>query len=140
MEIELKIIESDDDIETCLSIRRQVFILEQEIPEGIEMDDDRIEATYVLALMDGIPIGTARWRTTKFGIKLERFAVLKEFRNFGVGKALVLFVLNELKNEKNIYLNAQKSVISFYENLGFKVRGDLFYEAEISHRKMVFSG
>jgi predicted GNAT family N-acyltransferase len=45
-----------------------------------------------------------------------------------------------LKNEKNIYLNAQTSVINFYSKLGFDSRGDIFFEAKIPHQKMVFSG
>ena len=138
MEIKLKIIKTDDDYQSCLSIRKQVFIMGQNIPIEIELDDDHIEASFFLAKIDGKPIGTARFRKTDSGIKLERFAVLKDYRNFGVGKALVLFILNHLKNEKTIYLNAQESVTGFYEKLGFSPVGDKFYEAEIPHRKMVY--
>jgi len=63
---------------------------------------------------------------------------LENARNFGVGKALVLFIINYLKNEKNIYLNAQKSVIGFYEKLGFGPIGDQFYEASIPHKKLIY--
>jgi len=140
MEIKLKIIKTDDDYQSCLSIRKQVFIMGQNIPVEIELDDDHIEADYFLAEIDHISVGTARFRKTDSGIKLERFAVLEDYRNFGVGKALVLFILNHLKNEKTIYLNAQESVIEFYGKLGFEIVGDQFYEAEIPHRKMVFSG
>ena len=140
MEIDIKIVENDDEFQTCISIRRQVFILGQNISEDIEMDDDQIDATHVLATIADEPVGTARWRNIDFGVKLERFAVLEDYRNFGVGKALVLFVLNALKNEKFIYLNAQESVISFYEKLGFTPVGDRFIEAEIPHQKMVYSG
>jgi len=52
---------------------------------------------------------------------------------------LVLFIVKYLKNEKKIYLNAQESVIDFYAKLGFHSRGDIFFEAEIPHQKMVFS-
>jgi ElaA protein len=57
----------------------------------------------------------------------------------GVGKALVLFILNQLKDEKTIYLNAQESVISFYSKLGFEKVGDIFIEAEIPHQKMIYN-
>ena len=140
MKIDIKIIETDDDYQSCLFIRKQVFIIGQNIPVEIELDDDKIDATYFLANLSGNPVGTARYRKTDFGIKLERFAVLENARNFGVGKALVLFIISYLKNEKNIYLNAQKSVIDFYAKLGFDSRGDIFFEAEIPHQKMVFSG
>ena len=85
-------------------------------------------------------VGTARYRRTDSGIKLERFAVLKQFRNLGIGKALVLFILEKLKIKKFIYLIAQESVIGFYDNLGFDPIGEFFYEREIPRQKMVYSG
>jgi predicted GNAT family N-acyltransferase len=138
MKIDIKVIETDDDYQSCLFIRKQVFIIGQNIPVEIELDDDKIDATYFLANLSGNPVGTARYRKTDFGIKLERFAVLENARNFGVGKALVLFIINYLKNEKMIYLNAQKSVIGFYEKLGFGPIGDQFYEASIPHKKLIY--
>ena len=138
MNIDIKIIETDQDYQSCLFIRKQVFIIGQNIPVEIELDDDNIDATYFLANLSGNPVGTARYRKTDFGIKLERFAVLENARNFGVGKALVLFIINYLKNEKMIYLNAQKSVIGFYEKLGFGQIGDQFYEASIPHKKLIY--
>ncbi len=138
MEIEVKIAESEKEFQMCLTIRRQVFIIGQNISEKLELDDDTISATSFLAMVSNEPIGTARFRYTEFGVKLERFAVLKTSRNLGVGKALVLFILNQLKNEKTIYLNAQESVISFYSKLGFEKVGDIFIEAEIPHQKMIY--
>ena len=138
MEIEVKIAESEKEFQMCLTIRRQVFIIGQNISEKLELDDDTISATSFLSKVSNEPIGTARFRYTEFGVKLERFAVLKTSRNLGVGKALVLFILNQLKNEKTIYLNAQESVISFYSKLGFEKVGDIFIEAEIPHQKMIY--
>lgn len=140
MKIDIKIIENDDDLQMCQSIRGEVFILEQNISKDVEMDDKLINATYILATIQDEPVGTARWRYTEYGIKLERFAVLKNYRGMGIGKALVRFILESLKREKNIYLNAQESVIKFYEKLGFICYGELFIEAEIHHQKMVYSG
>jgi len=140
MKIDIKIIENDDDLKMCQSIRGEVFILEQNISKDVEMDDKLINATYILATIQDEPVGTARWRYTEYGIKLERFAVLKNYRGMGIGKGLVRFILELLKREKNIYLNAQESVIKFYEKLGFICYGELFIEAEIHHQKMVYSG
>ena len=136
MKIKVKIINTKKEHEMCLAIRRQVFILEQNISKQMETDDHLVNATHILAFSKE----KARYRRTDSGIKLERFAVLKQFRNLGIGKALVLFILEKLKNEKFIYLNAQESVIGFYDNLGFDPIGEFFYEAEIPHQKMVYSG
>ena len=140
MKIKVKIINTKKDYEMCLAIRRQVFILEQNISKQIETDDHLVNATHILAFSKEKAVRTTRYRRTDSRIKLERFAVLKQFRNLGVGKALVLFILEKLKNEKFIYLIAQESVIGFYDNLGFDLIGEFFYEAEIPHQKMVYSG
>ena len=98
MTIKVKIINTKKEYEMCLAIRRQVFILEQNISKQIETDDHLVNVTHILAFSKEKAVGTARYRRTDSGIKLERFAVLKQFRNLGIGKALVLFILEKLKN------------------------------------------
>ena len=95
MKINLKIINTKKEHEMCLDIRRQVFIIEQNISKQIEMDDYLVNTTHILALSKEKVIGTAGYRRTDSEIKLERFAVLKQFRNLGIGKALVLFILEK---------------------------------------------
>ena len=140
MKIKVKIINPKKEHEMCLAIRRQVFILEQNISKQIETDDYLVNATHILAISKEKAVRTTRYRRTDSRIKLERFAVLKQFRNLDIGKVFVLFILEKLKNEKFIYLIAQESVIGFYDNLGFDLIGEFFYEAEIPHQKMVYSG
>ena len=137
MEIKINIVTTDQDYRDCLYIRNKVFIEEQNINKELEYDDKKVNAIYILAKINLIAIGTARYRSTEVGMKLERFAVLKEYRGLGVGKSLVSFLLKTLKSEKNLYLNSQKKVAGFYKKLGFKIRGDVFYEAKIPHYKMV---
>ena len=137
MEIKINIVTTDQDYRDCLYIRNKVFIEEQNINKKLENDDKKVSAIYIVAKINLIAIGTARYRSTEIGIKLERFAVLKEYRGLGVGKSLVSFLIKILKSEKNLYLNSQKKVAGFYEKLGFKIRGDVFYEAKIPHYKMV---
>lgn len=137
MKIEIIQIANSDELKQAFSIRNQVFCVEQKVPYEIEMDEFDRDANHVLALIDGIPVGTARWRRTEEGIKLERFAVLKEYRKSGVGDALVKYLLNKLNDHNDIYLNAQESVMKFYKKYGFQVTGPRFYEASIPHKKMV---
>ena len=137
MEIKINIVSTDQDYRDCLYIRNKVFIEEQNINKELEYDDKKVSAIYIVAKINLIAIGTARYRSTEVGIKLERFAVLKEYRGLGVGKSLVSFLVKTLKSEKNLYLNSQKKVAGFYKKLGFKIRGDVFYEAKIPHYKMV---
>lgn len=139
MVINIKTATTKKDKDKCFSIRRNVFVNEQNILEKIEFDDESIDATYFIAQYKNIYVGTARYRLTDFGIKLERFAVLKSYRNLGVGKQLALYILNSIKNQKLIYLHAQETVINFYSKLGFKKSGSQFFEAEIPHQKMIYN-
>ena len=138
MDVNVKIVETDDEKEFVISIRRIVFIQELNIPEHMEIDDNEDLATYVLAKVEGKNVGTARWRETNSGIKLERFAVLSQYRSYGVGTAMTKFILKQLDQSKLIYLNAQESAISFYEKLGFDSIGSMFDEVGIAHQKMIF--
>ena len=137
MGIKIKYVDNEEELNICFSIRRKVFIEEQNIPEAIEMDDMLVNAKSICAILDEDYVGTARYRETSQGIKLERFAVLKEHRFRGVGKALVNFIFNNFDQHKNIYLHAQESVIGFYNSLGFKKVEDKFHEAGIPHWKMI---
>ena len=118
-------------------IRRKVFVLEQHIDPMIEFDTFENESQHYLAYVKNVPAGTARWRHTDEGVKLERFSVLKEYRNSGLGRMLVNRVLCDVKLlGKKVYLNAQTTTVRIYEKAGFKVVGELFYEANIPHFKM----
>jgi len=139
MVINIKTATTKKDKGKCFSIRRDVFVKEQNISKKIEFDDENVDATYFIAQYNNIFVGTARYRFTDLGIKLERFAVLKSYRNLGIGKELVLYILNSIQDKKLIYLHAQESVIDFYSKLGFKRIGSQFFEAEIPHQKMIYN-
>ena len=135
--LEIKIIEDQSDLEKAMVIRRRVFVDEQKVPENIEIDEFEALATHILALSDGKPVGTARWRVTANGVKLERFAVLPEYRGSHIGAALLKFTLNNIDTETTVYLFSQISAVGFYKKYGFANRGKIFYEANIPHRKMI---
>ena len=130
------------DLDAAFTIREKVFQEEQGVPASKEHDEhDRRDARHYLArTADGTPAGAARWRQTDNGVKLERFAVLAEFRNQEIGAALLHAVLTDVKTElpdAEVYLNAQLRAIPFYERHGFQKEGDMFEEANIQHYKMV---
>jgi len=125
-----------DLFETCCSIRIQVFVEEQKVDPELEYDHEE-ESHFYLLLYEGKPIATARWRETEKGIKLERFAMLKEFRNLGLGSELLKEVLNDVqKLDKKIYLHSQLMAVRYYERAGFAKVGEKFTEAGIEHYLM----
>ena len=130
------------DLDAAFTIREKVFQQEQGVPATKEHDEhDRRDARHYLArLGDSTPAGAARWRETENGVKLERFAVLANFRNQEIGAALLHAVLVDVRAElpdADVYLNAQIRAVPFYERHGFRKEGEMFEEANIQHYKMV---
>ncbi len=124
----------------AFAIRNQVFVIEQHVDPDLEYDEFEGPSQHYLVLMDGQAIGTARWRETNKGIKLERFAILKEFRDKKNGTHLLNEVMKDvIPYKKPIFLHAQLRAISFYERYGFKCVGPMFIEADIEHFEMVFA-
>ena len=124
------------DLDLVFNIRQIVFIVEQKVDPKLEYDGFEKTAKHFLARVNNISCGTARWRETEKGIKLERFAVLKNYRKKGVGAALIKSILAAAPRNKPIYLHAQIHVVDFYKKFGFIATGPSFVEANIVHYKM----
>lgn len=130
-----------EQLETIFKIREEVFVIEQEVDPSEEYDEFEDTSIHFLAKVNNIPAGTARWRFTDNGIKLERFAVIKQRRGKGVGQSLVKAVLEDIaKNPdakgKKLYMHAQLPAVPLYAKFGFDKVGDLFEECNIQHYKM----
>ncbi len=135
--VDVKKVSDEAALQQGFEVRRIVFVEEQDCPPELEYENEEV-STHFLAISDGQAAGAARWRRTEKGYKLERFAVLKEFRGRGVGKALVAAVLEDLPEDASyIYLHAQVQAMGLYKAMGFEAEGDLFWEAGIDHYKMV---
>ncbi len=133
----VKKVHHKDELTTVFAIRNVVFVEEQNCPPELEFENEEV-STHFLALLNNIPCGACRWRKTDTGYKLERFAVLKEYRGKGIGKALVAAALEDLpKDADYIYLNAQLDAMPVYGKFGFQPEGPQFEEAGIQHFKMV---
>jgi predicted GNAT family N-acyltransferase len=133
-------IQDKSHADMAFAIRQKVFVEEQKVDADEEYDEYESIATHYLVFVDDQPAATSRWRHTDKGIKLERFSVLSEFRNKGIGAALVKQVLSDVVPfEKLIYLHAQVAAMNVYARNGFEPIGELFYEANIPHYKMIYS-
>jgi predicted GNAT family N-acyltransferase len=135
-------ISSPQDLNAAFAIRREVFVVGQNVPAEDERDAHDVDgATHYLArATDGTPCGAARWRKTEAGVKLERFAVLSDYRNQQVGAALLKQVLQDVDAQFSgalVYLHAQLRAVRFYERHGFEKVGEMFEECAIQHYKMV---
>ena len=124
----------ENDKEKLSEVRRLVFIEEQKVPEQLEWDGEDESSIHYLAEIDDKIVAVARLKPDG---QLGRMAVLKEYRSQGVGHKLLQFIIKNLGNRKNIYLHAQVSAIPFYKKHNFIECGDIFYEADIPHTKML---
>lgn len=117
------------------SVRRQVFIIEQKVPEELEWDEFDVCSTHFIATLDDIAIGTARLKDDG---QIGRMAVLQPYRNQGIGSRLLQLALETARSKRypEVHLHAQVEAIPFYEKHGFTIVGDTFYEANIPHRGM----
>lgn len=141
MNIKVISVITEKDLQTVFKIREMVFVKEQQVAPEEEYDEYEEISTHFLATMDGEPAGTARWRHTDNGIKLERFAVLQTMRGAGVGQALVKAVLEDISGKvkppkKLLYLHAQLPAVPLYAKFGFIQEGDIFMECGIAHYSM----
>jgi predicted GNAT family N-acyltransferase len=131
--------ESRELREAMYSIRRQVFIEEQHVPEEIELDSDDARAFHALALRDGKPVGCGRYVEHGPGeIKIGRMAALRELRGSGIGRAVLEFLIETARNRgyTRAILHAQLTAEGFYLKQGFHPQGEVFEEAGIPHRAM----
>ncbi|MCD4795099.1 MAG: GNAT family N-acetyltransferase [Bacteroidales bacterium] len=138
-----KIIKFNSDnkelLKKAFEIRTEVFVEEQNVDHEIEYDGYDDDAGHYIIFYNDVPIGTARRRFTEEGIKFERLAVLKTYRGLGLGGDLMQYMMDDvLPTDKKIYLNSQATVEKIYEKYGFKRVGEMFFEANIEHYKMVY--
>lgn len=129
-----------EEMNICLSIRQAVFVEEQKVPAHEEQDGLDAAARHFYAMVEGRIVATCRIRFMGSAAKIERMAVLKDFRNMGVGAVLMRYILQELGKTGDIQLfklSAQAHAVPFYEKLGFKRRGSEYLDAGIPHYDMV---
>ena len=116
-------------------IRKQVFIIEQNIPEEEEWDDQDMISDHFVVYDQDQPIATARLLQNN---SVGRVAVLKAYRGQGIGRMIMLEIIRQAhqQDRKFLHLSSQVHAISFYEKLGFSIQGDAYDECGIPHIKM----
>lgn len=118
-----------------IQVRTRVFIEEQQVPDELEWDEFDQQSTHFLAFHNNKPIATARLKPDG---QIGRMAVMKDYRNKGVGTELLTAVLLLAKDSgySMVYLHAQKQAVSFYRKFNFTCNGIEFLDANILHQAM----
>jgi len=118
-----------------MQIRKTVFIEEQHVPKDMEWDGLDNNCAHFIVRHQSQAIATARLKSDGH---IGRMAVLKPYRNSGVGSSLLAAAIEHARKLglKKVYLHAQLSATDFYQKHGFEPEGKEFMDAGIPHRAM----
>ena len=137
-----KKVSSKEEMEKSYAIRTKVFCEEQKISKEIEFDNLDHLCSHFLIFDDKKVIATARVRQKEENIlKIERVAVLLEFRRLKVGSTLIKNIIQyfiNLNENISFILHSQVAVANFYESINFIPYGDKFFEDGIPHIAMKY--
>jgi predicted GNAT family N-acyltransferase len=123
--------------EVLTDIRHKVFVEEQKVRVDEEIDEHDPQAVHWLAYGPNDK-AMATGRMLPDG-QIGRMAVLKEYRECGVGSSLMRKMIRYAVREglDQVFLYAQIKAIPFYEGFGFIAQDDPFMDAGIPHKAMV---
>ena len=135
LDIAVSLVRFADYGELLLTVRREVFVVEQAVPEELEVDGLDDSCTHALAMQGDEPVGAGR--TQRDG-HIGRIAVRKAYRGRGIGTRIMRALIAEARRRglASVYLGSQAQARRFYENLGFVAYGEPFEEAGIPHIMM----
>ena len=119
------------------TVRRVVFVEEQQVPESLEWDGLDASCYHVLVTnAEHLPVATGRMKPDG---QIGRMAVLQGYRGQGIGSAVLAALLEVARQQRYaaVFLHAQLSAIAFYERHGFVVNSEQFMDAGIPHKTMI---
>jgi len=117
-------------------LRFAIFVGEQNVPAGIELDDLDASCIHAVAYdVDGKAIGTGRLLPDG---QIGRMAVVVDWRRRGIGAEILAALIDEARKRGHaeVTLSAQLQAAEFYRDAGFVAEGKVYEDAGILHQKM----
>jgi YbgC/YbaW family acyl-CoA thioester hydrolase len=122
------------------ALRMEVFVIEQQVPSEIEIDEADPVSLHALAYNSlGQVLATGRLLPAVDGeAKVGRMAVKRVLRGSGLGAKILqsLIQVSRDRGDQSLVLHAQTSAQGFYQRFGFVADGDVFSEAGLPHQLM----
>lgn len=118
------------------TVRHEVFVIEQEVPPELEMDEMDAQCVHAVAYdAQHRPIATGRLLPDGH---IGRMAVRKSARGTGIGGLVLqrLIQAARARGDTEVVLSAQVHAMGFYARYGFVAEGDVYMDAGIAHRTM----
>jgi predicted GNAT family N-acyltransferase len=141
-DISITVVRSIEDFMRVVTIRGATFVAEQDCPYDEEFDGNDFSAGHLLCYVGNEPAGCLRIRYFADFAKLERLAVRHEFRNRNLGTRLMKagVELCRMKGYRRIYGRAQKDLLGYYLNMGWKqLEGSSeFFFSDYAYIEIVF--
>ena len=126
--------------EDASTLRRNVFIEEQKIPEAMEWDAHDENSLHAVSRNRlGQVIATGRLLPSEGGVgRIGRMAVHRTLRGGGHGAAVMKTLEDAARQrgDREVALSAQRSAEAFYRRLGYAVAGEPYDDAGIVHIEM----
>lgn len=122
----------------ALDLRHRVFCVEQGVPKREEIDGRDGEAIHLVAIREGIVVGTCRLLFASRVVQFSRLAVDPAARREGIATQLLRAADAEALagGVQRIVLHAQTYALPLYTTAGYEPRGRVFVEAGIEHVAM----
>jgi predicted GNAT family N-acyltransferase len=137
-EFEVRRVRGEAEMSAALTLRHDVFCLEQGVPESEELDGRDHEGIHLVAVGGGELLGTCRVLMVGATAQFSRLAVRQSARRRGIATALLdeAEVETRAAGGNRLVLHAQTYARELYENAGYRPRGREFWEAGIEHIAM----
>ena len=136
--MEVREARSASEVTAALVLRERIFCGEQGVSFEADQDGRDPEATHIVAIEDGVVIGTCRLLFRGDVARLGRLAVERGRRGDGVAAA-ILREADRIASDagaESIALHAQTYAQSLYERAGYEEYGPTFVEEGIQHVAM----
>jgi predicted GNAT family N-acyltransferase len=118
-DIDIAIVNWLDKQAEISSVRRAVFVEEQNVPESIDFDGSDVDFIHVLASdTTGRSVGTARMDGKG---KIGRMAVLQNYRRRGIGRKMIQALMDYGRKNSitGFHVSSQITAVGFYEKMDF---------------------
>ncbi|WP_077617358.1 GNAT family N-acetyltransferase [Bacillus sinesaloumensis] len=137
--MEPRIVTNNKEKDDAFTIRKVVFVDEQNVPLEEEIDQFEDESTHIVLYDNNEPVGAGRFRVLDGYGKVERICVLASHRKKGAGN-VIMHKMEDIAKERGISklkLNAQTQAENFYKKLGYETVSGIFMDAGIPHVTMI---
>ena len=138
-----RIAETPDELATHHRIRHQVFVEEQGLFAGSDVDshDALPSVVHVLGYWDGEPVGAVRLFVLNEAERLwqgDRLAVLPGFRVRNLGRPLVRFAVATAgeRGGRLMVAHVQVPNVAFFERIGWHKHGETEIYVGVEHQPM----